>query len=68
MTVLSKYVGHIVGWQYRVLIEAATLRGLDNCAQVRGMEGPHCDIKYVSGDRRIRFYERNSMLSIILRG
>ena len=69
MTVLSKYVSHIVGWQCRVLVEGTDLRRLDNFAQIWGTDGPYCDIKCVRGDKRIRFfYEKNSMLLIILRG
>ena len=67
-TALSEYVSHIVGWQCRVLVKVTTLRGLDNCAQIWGMDGPHCDAKYVSDKEKIRFYERNSMLSFILHG
>ena len=67
-TALSEYVCHIVGWQCRVLVKVTTLRGLDNCAQIWGMDGPYCDAKYVSDKEKIRFYERNSMLSFILRG
>ena len=67
-TVLSKYVRHIADWQCCGLREAVTLRRRDNCAQIWGTDGPYYDVKYVSGDRKINFYERNGMLLIILRG
>ena len=47
MMILRKYVGHIVGWQCRVLVEATTLRGLVNCAQIWGTFGPCDTVKYV---------------------
>ena len=47
---LSKYVGHIV-----LFVEATTLRGLDNCAQIWGTDGPYCDNKYVCEDERYVF-------------
>ena len=28
---------------------------LDNCAQIWGMDGPYCDIKYMCEDEKIRF-------------
>ena len=55
MTILSKYVGHIVCWQHRVLVEATTLRGLDNCDQIWGMDGLYCDNMYVCEDERYVF-------------
>ena len=51
MTILRKYVGHIVGWQRRVLVEATILRGLDICAQIWGTYGPYYDDKYVREDK-----------------
>ena len=35
-----EHVGHIVGWQCRVLAEATTLRGLDISAQIWVRIGP----------------------------
>ena len=66
--ILRKYAAHIVGWQCRVLVEATTMRGLDNCVQIWGMDGSYDDVKYMWYRREDMFYERNSMLSIILRG
>ena len=48
MMILRRYDGHIEGWQCRVLVEATTLRGLVNCAQIWGMNGPYNTVKYVS--------------------
>ena len=48
MMISRKYAGHIVGWQCRVLVEAMTLRGLVNCAQIWGTNGPYDTVKYVS--------------------
>ena len=48
MMILRRCDGHIEGWQRRVLVEATTLRGLVNCAQIWGTDGPCDTVKYVS--------------------